>query len=432
MTIIRRRAVYLFFALAVTMLAAAPGALANSPDDDTFVTGDVRIYGNRSIKTHIIRREIPFSPGDPFDRARLEKAARRIRRLPGVDYSDVAVYLSPEDSTRLIVSVSITERTAIEGKFRFERGRENDMGAGLTMTHYNFRGRSERLWSTFLVLTGQQYEVGWENPWIATDRRIGVGVRGFYEDYDYVYNDFGESVAGAGIQRIGGEASLFWTRGGPSRVYLAGGFETVDGDVDPVTIEDGRDNYVTVSLGAILDGRDRSRFPWTGAYLETVAKQIGPGDEAFNIFEGTVDGRAFVPILGRVVLAGHSRFVYRDGDNVPLYMRQHLGGINTLRGYDYGAFHGANSLVGGVELRIPANFTRREPMENLLLGVSLHLFADAGAAWERGQDVTDDLFHGTYGVGFTVMNRNLAPVRFDWGWHENSDVDFGFNFGLKF
>jgi outer membrane protein assembly factor BamA len=300
------------------------------------------------------------------------------------------------------------------------------------MIHHNFRGRSEKLWSSFLLFSGQQYELGWENPWVGTGQRIGVGVRGFFEDYDYVYDDFGETIDGAGIQRIGAEASLFWSRGGPSRITLAGGFESVDSGVDAVTIENGQDNYLTVSLGALMDGRDGSRFPWSGLYLETVAKQIGPGDENFDIFEGTADGRAYLPVLGRVVLAGHSRFVYHDGDTVPLYMREHLGGINTLRGYDYGSFHGANSLVGGLELRIPANFSRRDPMEDLLLGVAVHLFADTGAAWERGQDLDTDTFHSTYGLGFTLMNRNFAPFRFDWGWHDKSSVDFGFTFGLKF
>jgi outer membrane protein insertion porin family len=426
---LRRLGGYLiaFITLTTGVASAGPPPEADRP----MITGPVRVYGNQHIRTYIIRREIPLRPGDPFDRAALEAAARRIRHLPGVDYSDVAVYVSPTDSL-LTVSVSITEKNPIEGKFRFDRGRENDMGVGLTMTHYNLRGRSERLRSSFLMMSGQQYELDWENPWLGTGKRVGVGVRGFFEDYDYVYNDLGEPFAGSDIQRIGGEASVFWTRGGPSRLFLAGGFESVDGGVDEMTLADGRDNYMTVTLGAVLDGRDGSRFPWTGAYLETVAKQIGPGSSTFDIFKGTVDARAFLPLLDRVVLAGHSRFVYHDAGAVPAYMREHIGGIKTLRGYDYGSFNGTNSLVGGVELRIPANFSRRDPMEDLLLGVALHGFVDTGAAWERGADIDQDLFHTTYGLGFTLMNRNFAPIRFDWGWHKNSDVDFSFDVGLMF
>jgi outer membrane protein insertion porin family len=414
---------------ALTLLAAmtAPVAVSAAPP----IAGEIRIHGNTQIKTHIIRREIPFSPGDQLDEAGLNGARLRIQRLPGVDHAQINLAQSPTDSS-FALSVSITEKPAIEGKFRFERGFENEMGYGLTMAHHNFRGRSEKLWATFLLPGGQSYEAGWENPWIATRHRIGVGARLFYDDYKYVYPDAGKALIDADTRRLGGEASLFWSWGGPSRVTAAVGYESVEGDVDGITIDPDRDNYMTVSLGARLDRRDGIRYPWQGAYLETVAAQIGPGDDKFDIFEGTVDARGYLPIRGRMILAAHSHLTYRDGDAVPLYRREHLGGARTLRGYDYGSFHGSNALVNGFELRIPANFSRQEPMESMLLGVALHLFADAAAAWEMGEDVDTDLFYGTYGVGITLLNRNFMPIRMDWGWHDGSDVRFEFDFGMKF
>jgi outer membrane protein assembly factor BamA len=210
------------------------------------------------------------------------------------------------------------------------------------------------------------------------------------------------------------------------------GYEGADAEAEGMTLDTDRDAYFTVSAGALLDGRDGERFPWSGAYLETRARQIGPGTEDYNIFEGTADARAFVSVGGRAVLALHSRLVYHDGDRIPLYMREHLGGSRTLRGYDYGSFHGANALYGGAEYRIPLNFSRQTPVENLLLGISLHVFGDLGAAWDRGDTLDSDRFNGTYGVGFTVQNRNFAPVRFDWGWRENDSARFEFDFGLKF
>jgi hypothetical protein len=89
-------------------------------------------------------------------------------------------------------------------------------------------------------------------------------------------------------------------------------------------------------------------------------------------------------------------------------------------------------IAGGAEYRIPLNFTRRDPMEDLLLGLSIHVFGDVAAAWDRGDDVDSDRFHGSYGAGFTLLNRNLAPVRFDWGWREGSSARFEINFGSKF
>lgn len=426
----RRLCHYSLLFFAVTVLVPAT-ALASSTGAGRTYSGPLRIYGNETTKTYIIEREIPFSPGDPFDLARFNAARRRIANLPGIDYVDMHAFYTGPDST-LAITVFVTEKPAIEGKFRFERGYQDKMSWGVTMVHSNFRGRNEKLRGSFLLRGNQVYEGSWENPWVGTHHRIGVGLKGYYHDYRYVYADAGPSLSDAPIQCFGGELVLFLSRGGTSRVFTTVGFESVDGGVAGVTLEPGGDQYATVSAGFVADSRDSARYPWRGVYLEAIAREIGPGQDAFNIFEGTVDARAFLPVLGRTVVAAHSRLAWRDGDRIPIYRRDHIGGAETLRGYDYGSFHGTNSLVGGVEYRIPLNFSRSDPMEHLLLGLGLHLFADAAAAWENRESLDGDLFHTGYGAGLSFLNRNVPGLRFDFGWHDGSDMHFEFAVGMKF
>lgn len=422
-----REALYLFIISAV--VASPPGrAVAGR---HIFHVGDVRVIGNRHVRTEVIRREIPFQRGDVYDPAKLEAAQERIAGLPGIDYSDIRVDYVAADSTLRLTAI-VTEKSALSGQILLQRGYENDMSFGLRIAERNLRGRSELLSGAFLLRGNRMVRAHWQDPWIATRHRIGVGVRGWYAGYDYVYHDLGDSLSGAGVDRAGGEVRVFWSRGGPSRVFASAGFESVDGGRDGVTNEPGGDRYATLGLGGRFDRRDSVTFPWSGGMVRASAREIGPGDPAFSILETSANASAFVSVVGRVVVGAAAAFVWRDGARIPAYRREHLGGSRTLRGYDFGSFHGINSLVGSAELRVPVNFSRHEPVEDVLLGIEVHAFVDGGAAWERGEDVTSDLFHTTYGIGLALLNRQIPGLRIDHGWHRGSKGRWEIDVGMKF
>jgi outer membrane protein assembly factor BamA len=216
------------------------------------------------------------------------------------------------------------------------------------------------------------------------------------------------------------------------RINVSIGLEAVDGGTDGVTLQPDGDRYLTASVGLDYDGTDSARFPWSGVRVHAAATEIGPADDAYSIHEGRIDASAYLSILARTVLALGADATYRDGDNVPLYRREHLGGSKTLRGREFGSFHGTRSMVVGAEYRVPVNFSRLEPVEDLLLGISTHLFADAGAAWEDGDRLAADMFHGTFGVGVLILNGSVPGLRVDYGWHRHSNGRWEIDVGAKF
>jgi hypothetical protein len=66
------------------------------------------------------------------------------------------------------------------------------------------------------------------------------------------------------------------------------------------------------------------------------------------------------------------------------------------------------------------------------MGISAHLFADAGGAWEDGQDLNSNIFHGTFGLGILVLNGSVPGLRIDYGWHQNSNGRWEVDIGAKF
>ena len=397
---------------------------------DLVRTGRIHVHGNEKIKTYIILREIPLAKGDPFDYGKLQEGRRNVARVPGVDYSEIHVVYLPEDSS-LGLNVIVTEKRTLEGNIWLQRGYENKISVGGSTTEYNFRGRSEKLAVSFLAIDNIALGADWENPRVWGGWKVGLGARVYYITYDYPYTDFDYAYTGKNIWRLGGEVEAFHPSGERSRLYVKAGYEGVGGD-DGVTLDAGGDGFLTLGIGARWDARDSERFAWWGWYLLAEMRSVGPWQDGLNIVEAEADARAYLAPFSRLVLAVQARGVKRDGDAIPIYRREHVGGGLTLRGYDYGAFDGDNALSGGAELRLPLNFSRERPLEDVLVGFELHAFADFGAAWNGPDSLEGDQIHGGYGVGASILNRQVRGLRFDYGWPRDGDGRFHFEIGLKF
>jgi outer membrane protein assembly factor BamA len=349
--------------------------------------------------------------------------------LPGVDYSNIRVALSPRDSL-LILTVVVTEKPTFNGRPLIRRGYQNKVSFGLEIWERNFRGLSEELTGSFLLRGNTLFNASWHNPWIGTGPRVGLGIDLFYKDYVYVYDELGPVFTDAPIERFGGEMSLSRSFGANARLSIGGGFESAKITRQGNFPKPDWETFATVSASFLYDSRHTRIYPWNGIYLRTTAREIGQGNENVTSHEGIVDLRLFKSIFGRAVLAGHGRLHYRDGDKIPIYRRDHIGGSMTLRGYDYGSFHGYRSIVTGVEGRLPVNFSIDLPVEKVLLGMAFHLFADAATAWE--DELSIDNFHGTFGAGVVFISEGLSGVRFDYGWRLDDPGRFEFDVMMKF
>ena len=413
------------------VLAFCAGLIvADARAESPILTGPIEVFGNDKIRDSVILREIPLQTGQPFSYSLLEAGRRNLWRVPGIDYAEITVAYQTADSS-LGLRVFVTEQSTLSGNVWLERGYEDDLSLGLRATDVSFRGTGQKVDASAVVINNALFRLGWENPWVRGPH-VGVGARVSYRSYRYVYDDFGSALAGARIRRSSVGFSVFRNLGARSRLSAQAEYEWAEGGVEGITIDPSGDRYPLFELGIDWDRRDNVPYPHKGTYVRLRGRSIGPFDDLYSIGEGVADVRAFVPMFGRAVVAAHAVLVMRDGHNIPVYRRQHIGGGNTLRGWDYGSFHGRNSLVGGMEYRVPLNFTRSEPLGDVLLGIEVHAFADFGGAWERPGDLDDNTFHGSAGVGVGLLNRQIEGLRFDYGWRRGAKGRFHFEIGMKF
>jgi outer membrane protein assembly factor BamA len=272
----------------------------------------------------------------------------------------------------------------------------------------------------------------WENPWLGSGPRFGLGLDLLYRDYLYVYDDAGPQFEDADIERFSTQLRLFYDPGGPVRLTTAVGLESVHSPVAGVTVQDDRDTYASFGVTFRYDSRTDRLYPFNGLYFEAKAEEIGLGNRQITVHEAFFDLRAFKSIGGRGILASQGRLRYRDGDNIPIYHREHLGGSLTLRGYEFGTFHGASSVITSLEGRLPINFSQHQPAGETLLGFAWHLFADAGMAWDDNKDLAIHNFHGGFGVGCFFSSHTGHGIRFDYGWRLDDPGRFYVEIDMKF
>lgn len=416
-------------------LVASTAVVLTSPilvsAEEPIRTGKIQIYGNEKIRTYVIRRQIPLRTGDAYDPRRVEDARLRIRQIPGVDYSEVRVNYTPEDSS-LAINVVVTEKPTFRGFPIIQRGYENKMSFGGWVAEDNFRGRSEMIGASAMFRGGTALSFAWENPWLGRGPRIGIGLAAVYLDYRYVFDDFDGFFEDSRIQSGGADFSVIYTFGFGMQAFTRLGYRQVEGDRSGVTIKPGGDRFATLTLGIRYDGRGSRLYPWAGWFLRAEAAGAGPGDDAYSIVRGLLDARAFFPVFDRAVVGLQLATKVNDGEQVPIYMREHLGGGLTIRGYEYGTFNGVNSALTSAEFRIPINFSRERTVEDLLFAASLNLFVDSGLTWELDQAFDRQQWHTGFGVGIHLLNSWVKGVRFDYGWNTDSNGRLDIEIGVKF
>jgi hypothetical protein len=153
-----------------------------------------------------------------------------------------------------------------------------------------------------------------------------------------------------------------------------------------------------------VDGRDYPGFATKGVYLSLKAS-------GFPKLWDLETGIAKLEAEGSLALAPRGSWqpslhlfaggVKVFGDSIPFFETARLGGLRTLRGYNFDRFAGDAAVYGSAELRLP--LTRIKfvvPGQQGVFG-----FYDAGRVYVEGED--SDEIHTAYGGGvwFSFLTR---------------------------
>jgi outer membrane protein insertion porin family len=409
----------------------------------------IEIRGNTKTKDRVIRRELAVAPGEVFDTVRVQLSRQR---LEGLQYfSKVDARPEPTDppiaaKKNLVVAVD-------EG----ETGRMT-MGAGFSsvdslvvfaeVSQGNFDlfhpptftggGQKFRL-RVQLGTERQDYLASFTEPWFL-GRHLQLGVDLYHRDLNFLSpeNLYDERRTGGhvGLTRALGSEFLIGSVGYTledvgilfnGQVGRSNNVPFTDPYIPPTLLAEKGYTLLSKLEGSLAyDTRNSVTLPDKGQRTELSAELAGPfgGEKNYYklelkthwYFKGLFTGHV-LELVGGVGVADS----YGSTSMVPFYDRFYLGGLNSLRGYEYRSVSprdppdsdgfqseepvgGDSYWIGSAEYSLPI-------IQNLRFAV----FYDIGNVTLDPYSLTFKDFTDNWGVGLRLNIPRLGPLRLDYG-----------------
>jgi len=380
----------------------------------------ININGNTKTRDKVIRRELRVYEQELYSSKRLKRSVADLYRL---DYfEDVKVKPmrgSAED--QMILDIDVVEKST--GTFTFGGGYSavDNLYVMASVTERNFLGRGQIL--ELAVQTGgtsRQYSVGFTEPWLF-DIPLSAGIDAYKMERDY--DDYDRDSFG-GALRVG--YPLFdFTRGYVKYAYDVSDIDNISVAVSPY-IYSGENIESSIAFSVVYDSRNRQFNPSDGSRHSLTLKYAGLGGNIGYTKVNAETGWYFPLFWGTVgFLHGEGGYIWENSNKyLPDYERFYLGGINSVRGFDWreiGPVIGDDIEIGGTEfIQFNAEFLFPIIKESGLVGL---FFYDAGNAWaDEGESVSG--LRDSYGFGIRWFSP-MGPLRLERGYIIDPQPDEG-------
>ncbi len=382
----------------------------------------ILITGNIKTRDKVIRRQLKVLEQDLFRGGDLKRSIRNLYRL---DYfEDVQVNTLPGSAgDQKVLKIDVTEKPT--GTFSFGGGYSSveNLFAMAAISQRNLFGRGQILQLKAEVGgTTSRYTLSFTEPWLF-DMPLSAGFD-FY-NWERDYNTYDKESQGGGV-RFGYPVFDY------TRIYLAysydiGDITNIDYDEASSLVKQMEGENVTSSIATTLryDSRDRVFNPTEGSDHSISVEYAGlGGDIAFTKYLGELG--QYVPLFWGTVgfLHGKAGYVADTEDGLlPDYERFYLGGINSMRGFDWrdiSAYDENGDKIGGNKF-LQFNLEYLIPLirEAGIVGV---LFYDTGNVYNDDDSMDLSNLRESAGFGFRWYSP-MGPIRIENGYILDPEAD---------
>ncbi len=294
------------------------------------------VEGNSRTRDNVILRELRLADGDIYEGAKLRRSTERLNRLGY--FSSVDTELVPTgnpDEVDLKIKVKEGNTGAIMAGIGYST--YYDVGVSGSISERNLFGRGYWLQlNGFVSWRRTSGTISFTNPRLY-DTELLVG-NDFYYTHDY-WDDFTKDTIGDTI-RLAYPLGEYTTIGAGYRLERYELYDVDDASSRSITDYEGINWTSAVNARITRDTtNDRSR-PTDGTITRIWAEYGGGGlGGTDNFIKGMVDWQAFYSFNPEHVIHIRGRlggvFENMPGKLIPVFERFYVGGIDTIRGYDY-------------------------------------------------------------------------------------------------
>ena len=384
----------------------------------------ITITGNSRTRDNVIRRELRIAEGGVFDSKAIRTSTQALQRLSFFE----EVNITPEpsvDPDRMNVIVQVKEKST--GTFSIGAGYSSAdkiilMGQ---ISENNFLGRGDTLsLSANVSGTSSRYNLAYTNPHL-NDSALSWGVDLFNTEREY--DDYTRKSKGGGI-RIGYPIWGKWKAFG-NYSYTDTDLTDVSDDASYI-IRNSVDLHITSALkfSLVRDTRNLRYNATKGSRNVLSVKYAGGplgGDAEFTKLEGSTSW--YFPMIWKTVfhIKGAAGQVFENQtDKLPVYERFYLGGLNSVRGFEYAKISPTDpdtgEDIGGDKMW----YTNTEVIFPLLesQGIKGVVFYDTGQVLNDDEEFFNDTssIKQAAGLGFRWLSP-MGPLRIVWGYNLDPD-----------
>jgi outer membrane protein insertion porin family len=420
----------------------------------------IDISGNTRTRDKVIRRELKVKEGGLYSGAALNRSVKNLNRLDYFEEVNVNEYKGSEEDT-LVLDFEVKEKATGTLSFGMGYSDYENLFFTTSASQNNFLGRGQSVSLQAQVgSTTQQVMFKYIEPWtFDIPLTTGYSIYNWTREYDYYDKTSLGGAVSASYPFFSEDMRLFGNYS-----YDRASIEDIkDGASSTIWALEGTNTTSSVTLGVTYDTRDKIYNATRGQdHLFSVEYAGLGGTVGFTKF--TLEGSWYIPLFGPFVglIHGEAGHVIKNPDkNLPDYERYYLGGINSLRGFDYydvylwdeaGAEVGGKSMLqANVELQW--HILPTQGVLALLFFDTGQVFDDdyfferydTGAVNDDGDTVYAginpasldlDEFRETAGFGIRWLSP-MGPIRLEYGWlldrREGEEAgDFEFSMSTAF
>jgi outer membrane protein assembly complex protein YaeT len=394
--------------------------------------GPVEVSGNKSVGDNIIRRELAYKPGDLYQRSLVQDTQRRLYGMELFQFANVQALNQDLEPAEVPTRITVAEGKHQRVNFGVGYGTEEKERVDAEYHELNFLGGARSAgahvrWSSL----DRGVRLDFNQPYFFQPHlSLGAEVQQWY-----TFTPAYQSIVSGGKATITHRTSAqtSWSISLTSEHDSSAIATAVLGDLtlrnslialglDPRT---GEQNGTLNALGfdiqhSTADNLLNAHRGYQIAFHTEQAGRIVPG--TFNYFATAIDGRHYLPIGDRLVLATRMQVggISADGNsgtNVPFSKKYFLGGATSVRGwgrYEISPLTPSGLPIGGNSM-LAASAELRAVLHGNFGGVA---FLDAGNVWAGSWGVKLDDLRYAIGPGLRYQTP-IGPVRFDFGYQLN-------------
>jgi len=381
----------------------------------------ILISGLNKVREPVVLRQMKSQVGGLYSASNVASDHERLDRM-GL-FSGIDIDASPGANGAILhVSLRETAPYFVYPAISVTDAQGLTIGAGLKST--NFLGSGANVSIAARGGGASEFEVLFASPW----RPQGS----WWWKSDYFLKDRYNSLDD--FQEVSNELELQAGYQLTNRLRVGGRFHylAVKSDKPGITLSPSNTDR-TPGVGAVVefDSRNSWTNPRSGWWnsVDVLANGLGADGDYWTF---NFDVRRYHHIAGRHGTAFFSLLTLQTGavgTDIPIHEDFHIGGTNSLRGWNIDAREGKNQWLNTLEYRFDLLKVTDHSFKgfNYYYGVQLAAFGDAGTAWDE-KDEFNRNFIGGGGFGIRLIVPYVNVIRIDFGYgqaHQGTIVHFG-------